>query len=99
MEARGGANLSSGYKGNGTEGTPTTSAPKSSFGPPLGANIKTWSPFWLKHSTVFVSIVTIPSILGKNDSVMRAILILANSLTTLYAVLLRTLTLQRNTAN
>src|ERR1700731_1974406 len=76
IDRRGRASLSSGYSGNGTDGTLTTSAPKSSLGPPLGAKISTSSPRRRKHSTVLVSIVTIPSILGRNGSVIRAILIL-----------------------
>src|SRR5260370_24466057 len=79
IRLRGSASLSSGYKGNGTEGRPTTSAPYSSLGPPLGAKINTSSPLCRKHSTVLVSIVTMPSILGKNGSVIRAILIRNNS--------------------
>src|SRR5258708_31320160 len=77
IDRRGRASLSSGYRGNGTDGKLTTSAPKRSLGPPLGAKISTSSPRRRKHSTVLVNIVTIPSILGRNGSVIRAILILA----------------------
>src|ERR1039457_3056494 len=76
MDDRGRASLISGYRGKWVDGIPATSAPKSSLGPPFGANISTSSPFRLRHSTVFVSMVTMPSILGKTDSVIRAILIL-----------------------
>src|SRR5260370_3258659 len=77
IDRRGRATLSSGYRRNGTDGRLTTSAPKSSLGTPLGAKISTSSPRRRKHSTVLVNIVTIPSILGRNGSVIRAILILA----------------------
>src|ERR1700728_2326473 len=77
IDARGSATLNSRYNGNGAEGRPTTSAPKSFFGPPLGAKRSTSSPFFLKHSIVLVSMVTMPSILGRNGSVIRATLILA----------------------
>src|SRR5271170_7293127 len=59
---------------------PTTSAPDSSDGPPLGAKIKTSSPFRRRQSTVLVSIVTMPSIFGRNDSVTIAIFNYAVSL-------------------
>ena len=72
MEVRGNATRNSGYSGKAIDGIATTSAPNSSDGPPLGAKIMTSSPFRLRHSTVLASIVTMPSIFGRNDSVTIA---------------------------
>jgi len=63
----------SGYKGNGIAATPTTVAPIYDSGHPSGQIIITSSPFLIKNSFVLVSLVTMPSTLGKKVSVNNAI--------------------------